>query len=235
MNEFDDRARTWDADPLRRELTEAVARAIRARVPLDRSMHVFEYGCGTGLLSFALHEYAGAMTLADSSAGMLQVCAENIAAAGIACMHTRILDLTVDPPPDTPVDLLCTQMALHHVRDTDTLLRAFARMVRPGGYLCIADLEREDGSFHGPEFDGHHGFDPAALAAQVAAAGFTDCVTHTCYVLRRERQGRMRAYPVFLLSATRAGTSTDQHPLAVQRHGTAWRAARARRSAPNLR
>jgi SAM-dependent methyltransferase len=50
-----------------------LAEAIRARVPLDPSMHALDYGCGTGLLSFPLRDALGHITLQDSSPGMLAV------------------------------------------------------------------------------------------------------------------------------------------------------------------
>jgi ubiquinone/menaquinone biosynthesis C-methylase UbiE len=78
--DFDDKARTWDSDPIKRERALAVAAAIRQRVPLARDWRALEYGCGTGLLSFALHAELGQMTLADSSSGMLAVLAEKITA-----------------------------------------------------------------------------------------------------------------------------------------------------------
>ncbi len=52
-----------------------VADAIRKAVPLSKEMKAFEYGCGTGLLSFALQPDLGEITLADTSQGMLEVLA----------------------------------------------------------------------------------------------------------------------------------------------------------------
>ena len=43
-------------------------------------------------------------------------------------------------------------MTLHHIHDLSTVLAAFATLLADGGHLCIADLEKEDGSFHGGDF-----------------------------------------------------------------------------------
>lgn len=43
--------------------------AIRARVTLEPGLVALEYGCGTGLLSFALSPYLARITLADTSPG----------------------------------------------------------------------------------------------------------------------------------------------------------------------
>ena len=79
MGEFDDKARTWDDNPAKRKNAEAVAARIREIVPVSEDWAAFEYGCGTGLLSFALQPYLGNITLADNSESMLEVLREKIA------------------------------------------------------------------------------------------------------------------------------------------------------------
>ncbi|MDV7391839.1 class I SAM-dependent methyltransferase, partial [Arthrospira platensis SPKY1] len=53
------------------------------------------------------------------------------------------LDLLTDAPPPERYDLIYTLMTLHHVADTNRLLRAFHDLLRPGGWLGIADLDRK--------------------------------------------------------------------------------------------
>ena len=200
---FDDRAQTWDTDPVKQERAEAVATALRQRVPLSRDWRALEYGCGTGLLSFALHADLGELTLADSSPGMLAVLEEKISAANARNLRPLPLDLTHDPLPAERYDLILTLMTLHHVADVARLLRAFHDLLRPGGWLAVADLDREDGSFHGPGFTGHHGFDRAALRAQLADAGFGGVDFSTCHVMKKGTDQGMREYPLFLAVAAR--------------------------------
>ena len=201
---FDDKAKTWDTDPIKRERAFAVAAAIRQRVPLSRGWHALEYGCGTGLLSFDLHAELGQIALADSSPGMLAVLEEKIAAAGLSShLHPLALDLVTDSPPVGRYDLIYTLMTLHHVADVDRLLRAFRDLLRPGGWLCIADLDREDGSFHGPGFTGHNGFHRAALRVQLLRAGFGEVDFSTCYVMKKATAQGVREYPLFLAVAAR--------------------------------
>ena len=201
--DFDDKARTWDSDPIKRERALAVATAIRQRVPLARDWRALEYGCGTGLLSFALCTDLGRITLADSSSGMLAVLAEKITAAGLTHLRPLALDLLTDPLPAERYDLIYTLMTLHHVADVDRLLRAFHDLLQPGGWLVIADLDREDGSFHGPGFTGHHGFDRATLRAQLIDAGFEGVEVSTCYVMKKATDAGTREYPLFLAVAAR--------------------------------
>ena len=202
---FDSQARQWDDNPLFRERGQKIADAIRQAVPLSRTMRALDYGCGTGLLSFPLKDELGAILAADSSAGMLEVLAGKIAAQGVTNVTPLKLDLLADPPPARRFDLIVTAMTLHHVPDTDHILAVFHDLLHPGGTLCIADLDHEDGSFHGPEVDVHHGFDRADLSARAGKAGFADVRFQTVFSIAKEGGSGMRDYPVFLMTARRAG------------------------------
>ena len=202
---FDSKARQWDDNPVFHERGLKIAQAIRQAVPLRRGMNALDYGCGTGLLSFPLKDELGAILLADSSSGMLEVVAGKIAAQGVTRMTPLKLDLLADPPPAQRFDLIYTSMTLHHVPDTDAILRIFHDLLQPGGYLCIADLDQEDGSFHGPEIDVHHGFDRAGLSQRAAQAGFTGIHFQTVFSIVKEHESGARDYPVFLMTARRAG------------------------------
>lgn len=201
---FDDKAKTWDADPIKRERALAVATAIRQRIPLRHDWHALEYGCGTGLLSFALLADFAQITLADNSPGMLAVLDEKIAATGSSHLHSIALDLSTDALPSARYDLIYTLLTLHHVADIEQLLRAFHDLLRPGGCLAIADLDAEDGSFHGSGFVGHNGFERPALQLQLTTAGFAAVNFSTCYVMHKPSDQGMREYPLFLAVATRS-------------------------------
>lgn len=202
---FDAKARQWDDNPVFKERGLKIADAIRKAVPLNRHMSTLDYGCGTGLLSFPLKDELGAILAADSSSGMLDVLAGKIAAQGVSNMTPVKLDLLADPPPAQRFDLIVTSMTLHHVPDTDLILRLFHGLLNPGGYLCIADLDTEDGSFHGIEVDVHHGFDRTDLGRRAEQAGFADVQFQTVFSIAKERESGTRDYPVFLMTARRAG------------------------------
>jgi 2-polyprenyl-3-methyl-5-hydroxy-6-metoxy-1,4-benzoquinol methylase len=203
MDDFNDKAQTWDADPIKQERALAIAAAIRQRVPLTPDWSALEYGCGTGLLSFALRADLSRITLADSSLGMLAVLEKKIAAAGLTHWRPLALDLMADPPPAEHYHLIYTLMTLHHVADVDRLLQIFYDLLHPAGWLGIADLDQEDGSFHGAGFTGHCGFDRAALRAQLLRAGFSSVNFSTSYLMKKATDRGLREYPVFLAVATR--------------------------------
>jgi ubiquinone/menaquinone biosynthesis C-methylase UbiE len=201
MTNFDTRAKDWDEMPGRVERTNAVAAAIRAQVALSKSMAALEYGCGTGLLSFALQADLGPITLADSSLGMLDVLRKKIAFGRVKNMTPIKLDLAVDTLPLQHFNLVYTLLTLHHIQNTQKILQGFSFLLQPGGVLCIADLDKEDGSFHSddPDFDGQHGFDRAGLGLDLARAGFKNVRFTDCYNLTKNK----RSYPLFLAVAER--------------------------------
>lgn len=191
---FDDRAATWDADPAKVERAAAVARRIAETVPLDPSMRLLEYGAGTGLVTQSLRGAVGPVTLADTSSGMREVMQAKIDAGELPDARVWALDLAAEPVPDESFDLVVTVLALHHIADVDTVLAGFAQLIAPGGHLCIADLDAEDGSFHGEGFEGHHGFQRPDLAARLSAQGFTKIDFTDCDHLVRDGV----IYPLFL-------------------------------------
>ena len=198
---FDDRAKDWDSDPTKVERAYAIADAIISNVPLRTDMSALEYGCGTGLLGFRLRPHVGDLTLADVSDGMLDVVREKLAARPDANVRAMKLNLVSDPLPGRRFDVVCTAMTLHHIPDTDAVLHRFAAVLEPSGYLCIADLDTEDGSFHGPGEDVHHGFDRQALAEKTANAGLRVIRFVTAYTMQKLADGAMRTYPIFLMVA----------------------------------
>ena len=128
-------------------------------LPLKNEMKALEYGAGTGILSFLLHEKLGSVTMMDSSAEMVKVMGEKVLQRNTANLFPICFNLE-NGQSDQKHDLIFNQMVLHHIASIQSLFERFYNMLLPGGFLAIADLFTEDGSFHGEGFDGHKGFDP---------------------------------------------------------------------------
>jgi ubiquinone/menaquinone biosynthesis C-methylase UbiE len=165
-------------------------------------MRALEFGAGTGLLSFLLRDKLKEITLVDNSAGMVKVLREKLSADNTGNMKVLDIDLEHDDYPDGRVDLIYTLMVLHHVNDVETIIRKFSGMLNPGGYLAIADLYPEDGSFHGESFNGHKGFDTAKLAALLEKYGFRVISQRKVYVIDKIISDNSRKqFEVFLMIA----------------------------------
>ena len=202
MTNFDERAKDWDSKPERVERAHAVADAIREALPLRPGMTALEYGCGTGLLSFFLQDEFASITLADTSQGMLDVLSDKIKAAKTAHMHPVRLDLAVDPLPAQKFDVTYSLMVLHHIPSTDVILHKFHEILRPDGWLVVADLDKEDGSFHTDgSTDVHLGFRRDELQKRVEAIGFTEMHFSTAYEIHKIINEEQKTFPVFLMTA----------------------------------
>jgi predicted TPR repeat methyltransferase len=199
-NRFDEKAATWDDDPAKVERAEAVARAIRATIPLDRSMRLLEFGAGTGLVTQALRDTVGPVTMADTSTGMREVMQRKIANGSIPDARVWDHDFAGGALPDEHFDVVVTVLVLHHIPDLEPVLANFAELLVDGGHLCIVDLEEEDGSFHDADFDGHHGFDRTRLRSSLEGAGFTDVAFQSCHQIVRDGV----VYPLFLATCVRS-------------------------------
>ena len=197
---FDDKARDWDTSE-RRQRAQAVAQAIRDRVPLTEQTRVIEVGAGTGLLGLELAEEVGEMVLTDPSAGMLEVTFDKLADGRHPNVSAVRFDLLTDPPPGEPFDLAVSLLVLHHLADTHAALSAVRGLLRPGGWVALADLDAEDGSFHGPDAEGihHQGFDRGAIVELAREVGFSEVAASDATQLERDGE----EYGVFLLTGRR--------------------------------
>lgn len=196
---FRDKAADWDTRPVPAQISEGVFEALQARVPLSSELTVLDFGAGTGLLVAKLVPRVGRVIAVDISEAMLAQLAAKADLAGKVEIVCRDL---LRSPLAARVDLIVSAMAMHHVEDTAALLATLRAHLVEGGRLALADLDREDGSFHPPATEGvfHRGFDRDALAQQLAAAGFETIEFGTACVVHRDE----RAYPVFLVTARAA-------------------------------
>jgi tRNA (cmo5U34)-methyltransferase len=195
MSEFDDRAREWDKDKMHTDRSVAIVVELEKMIPLNPSMKALEYGAGTGILSFLLKDRFSEITLMDSSQEMIKVCEEKSEFFKTGHIKPLWFDLEHKQYVGS-FDIIYNQMVLHHVNDYEAIIRTFYSMLNPEGYLAIADLFTEDGSFHGPNVNVHLGFDPGVLREIMRYSGFENIQYKTCFEVKRESGS---IYPVFLL------------------------------------
>jgi 2-polyprenyl-3-methyl-5-hydroxy-6-metoxy-1,4-benzoquinol methylase len=199
MNEFDSKAPEWDNNPMHTARSKAVSEYIRKLIPLDKSMKALEFGAGTGSTSVFLSGYLGKIIMTDTSAGMVDMMKEKISRSGITNLEAILFDLQ---KADYPVkfDLIYTQMVLHHIPDTDRIIQKFAAHLNPGGWLAIADLYSENGSFHGEEFTGHKGFDPEYIEKIMIKHKFAAIRHMRCFTIEKQTAEGLKNFDVFIIT-----------------------------------
>jgi ubiquinone/menaquinone biosynthesis C-methylase UbiE len=203
-SDFDAKAKQWDDNPVQVERNRAIAEGIRRFVPLEEVARALDYGAGTGLLAFDLAADLAEIVALDTSEGMLEVLKDKISSTPTKARITpRYHDLSAEPLDDGEFDFVFTAMTLHHVGDVPLVMHRFSDLLKPGGYLAVADLEPEDGSFHQNGQHVHHrGFDTAGLTRIAEEAGFTDLRSDRIYQIERGDSGKR--YGVFLLVGRKA-------------------------------
>lgn len=197
---FDKAATDWDNKPRRVQLAQAIATAITTSLPLSHTMTALEYGCGTGLVALDVAPNVGKLYALDSSSGMIDVLQNKIAQGTlgdrIIAIHGDLADIA-----QPSFELIFMSMVLHHIPAYQDLLATLVKRLSPGGYLAIADLETEDGSFHDDNNDiAHFGFQTAALARYLEELGLSNSRQQTAFSVEKNN----RHYPVFLLTAQKS-------------------------------
>lgn len=199
-NRFDQLARSWDSHPVRVQTAWELAQIIRQAVPMTPATRLLDYGCGTGLVTLALHEQVGEVVAVDNSAEMLAVLREKLAAAGIDNVQTLQVDLQTQDLPVNGCGVVLSTMALHHIRDLPPVVGRLAGALQPGGWLAVADLDEGAESFHGPEAAvEHHGLSADTLTRLFTAAGLQQVNVREVHRLQRpDATGTMREYGILL-------------------------------------
>lgn len=206
---FDEKAQEWDNDPKKIERAAVFAKEINDFIQPNKKLNALEFGCGTGLLSFKLKDFFKTITLADNSEGMISVLKEKIAKEGIKNFIPLQLDLFEKDLRGLKMDVIYTLMTLHHMLDIKETLTVFNSIIEPNGFLCIADLVKEDGSFHAQHdgFDGHNGFDKDELSGIMLKTGFKPVYYKECFVIEKKVDEIIKKYPLFLMICKKSDSS----------------------------
>lgn len=202
---FDKDAAQWDDSPTKVRMANDVAAAIIREVKPAKDMDVMDFGCGTGLVTLKLQPLVNSITGVDSSQGMLAALQKKIAQQALDNVFTRFVDFEHGKHAEGSYDLIVSSMTLHHVPDTLALFKDWSGLLRPGGRVSFADLDKEDGSFHSDKIGVFHfGFDRDDLRQKLHEVGFGDFSATMATVIKKEVKGQgIQEYPVFLITATR--------------------------------
>lgn len=207
--DFDKEAVSWDERPSRVKLAEDIARTISKQIILTPEMDAMDFGCGTGLLTFRIQPHVRSITGVDSSRGMLDVFNSKIAKLKLNNVNAVHADLEKGDALKGNYNLILSSMTLHHIKEIKPLFDQFYKITLPAGYLCIADLDPDDGRFHEDNTGVFHfGFGRAALRRIFMKAGFDDVLdTNAAEVVKPGINGELRRFTVFLMTGRKKSDS----------------------------
>lgn len=209
IERFDRAAETWDDNPRRVRLARQVMRSMQDSIPFQTSWNVLEIGCGTGLLSCPVARKTAQLTTIDTSQGMIDELKKKLRGQKHLNIRPVVLDIlstSLSPELAQLYDLVFSSMTFHHIEEVNKALQKLYTLVRPGGYLAIADLDEEDGFFHDSGDERvHHGFRRDQFGKLLMHAGFIGVSFSTAATLTKiNRAGNERSYSVFLATARKS-------------------------------
>lgn len=208
MSSFDAKAKAWDQEPRRLKLAQEVAQAIRESLQPDidgrfaSRWRAMDLGCGTGLVTLELAPLFGSVRAVDSSDGMLEMLSEKLKDKEFFHVTPQKADLSGALPWDwlenSSLDVVFSSMTLHHIAEVAPLFRRLYAVLKPGGRVCLADLDLDQGEFHDDNTGvAHFGFDRTQLQALLESEGFREVRFQTAAKMRKKD----REFSVFLVTA----------------------------------
>ena len=130
---------------IRDEACRRFGRQAREPFPLA-GLSALDVGCGAGLLSEPLARMGAAVTAIDPAAATLAAARRHAKAGGLAIDY-RGDTIEALVASGATFDLVVAMEVVEHVTDVDAFIRATAAVVRPGGLLLLATLNRTLRSF----------------------------------------------------------------------------------------
>ncbi|MEM1379724.1 MAG: bifunctional 2-polyprenyl-6-hydroxyphenol methylase/3-demethylubiquinol 3-O-methyltransferase UbiG [Pseudomonadota bacterium] len=112
-----------------------------AKKPLE-GLRVLDIGCGGGLVAEPMARLGAQVTAIDAAEGNVKTAKVHAEQSGLTIdyRHTSAEDLLASG--EAPFDAVLTLEIVEHVADIDLFLKTAAGLVRPGGILALATLNR---------------------------------------------------------------------------------------------
>jgi cyclopropane fatty-acyl-phospholipid synthase-like methyltransferase len=193
---FAHKSKNWDIDSTRVRNAKEIYDIILKNIKLNSSMELIDLGAGTGLLTYFIAPYVRKITAIDNSPSMLEEFITKQAEFGckteVLAANIMINDIKIK------ADGIISSMTMHHIEDIEALFFKLFNMLNKGGFIAIADLDSEDGTFHSDnEGVYHYGFDREKLINIAKKAGFRNIIFETANIIEKPH----RNFSVFAMIA----------------------------------
>jgi len=196
---FTEKSKNFDASDMVQNMSSAVGSSILKKIPFNQKMNVMDFGAGTGLISSHVAPLVNKIVAVDISQSMLDKLTSKPELGGKV---QAVCQDIIDKPLTEKFDLIMSAMALHHIKDTNEIIRVISAHLKPDAMIALADLDKEDGSFHPENTEGvfHFGFDRNDLKSILENNDFCDIQFTTAHIIN----GSTKDYPMFLVTAKKA-------------------------------
>ncbi len=112
----------------------------KAPKPLQ-GLRLLDIGCGGGLLSEPMARMGADVLGADASEKNIRIAQTHAEASGVAVDYRAVTAESLAADGET-FDIVLNMEVVEHVSDVDFFLKTCASMVRPGGLMVIATINR---------------------------------------------------------------------------------------------
>ena len=195
---FANKSKSWDMNSKRVKNAQSIASAIIKNIKFNKNMKIMDFGAGTGLLSYFIAPLVDTIIAVDNSPSMLNEFKNK---SSEFKSKTQIIeaDLSYDTIKQK-FNGIISSMTIHHIEDTEALFQKFYNMLNNNGFIAIADLTIEDGSFHSDNIGVHHyGFDIKELEIIARRVGFLNIKFEIVSVIKKPQ----RDFSIFLMIASK--------------------------------
>ena len=131
----------WYATPLGDWVDRCEKKAVFALLPPVTGLRILDAGCGTGNFSLTLADRGADMVGVDQSTAMLAQ-ARGKSGEGPGTVEWVRGDLAQLPFPAHSFDGVISLVALDFTSSREAVIRELARVLKPGGFLVVAVLNR---------------------------------------------------------------------------------------------
>ena len=198
VDHFKHKSKSWDMNSKRVKNAKSIASLIVKNIKFNGTMEIMDLGAGTGLLSYFIAPHVSKIIAVDNSPSMLE---EFKSKASEFDSQTEVVEADISKEElNRSFDGIISSMTIHHVKDTKALFLKLYNMLNAGGFIAIADLDSEDGSFHSDDTGVYHyGFDRMELEAIAKKVGFKDIKFDLASIIDKPHC----TFSVFLMTAVK--------------------------------
>jgi len=125
---------------IRDKAAENFGRDVRSPRPLE-GLRVLDIGCGGGLLSEPVARMGASVVGADPSEKNIGIASTHAKASGVSVDYRAVTAEQLAEAGET-FEIVLNMEVVEHVADVDFFLGTCARMVRPGGLMFVATINR---------------------------------------------------------------------------------------------
>ncbi len=192
---------------------ETVADSVLKASDIKPGASVVDVGCGTGFLTrqvALMMQGTGKIVGVDLSDSMLEKAKDNLAELGLLeAVELRVGDAENVPVEDGFADAVVGNMILHHCPRPRRAISEMTRILKDGGRIAVADLEKHNERWLRKEMaDRWLGFDLTKVKSWFEEAGLEDVKvelarTKCCGISLR---GRKAEIGIFIASGSKPQT-----------------------------